>query len=295
MTAPNSQAQVAPVGRIGRRLAIAATLLALLASLFGLLSIGIYDADAATAEMLRGYDLITAVLVVPALGVALWFADRGSLRGNLTVVGLLAYLTYTYAYYIFGTGFNDLFLLHAAVFSTSLFALIVSLASLDRKEVLASFPADTPVRAVAVILALLAVALGGLWIFWAVSAGLTGEVPPGSSLVETDLIVHLGIALDLAILVPTYLAAAVLLWRREAWGYILAAIVLVSGALHQVTYMVALAFQFSSGIPESVAFDPAEPIILALYVVAAVLLLKGVRGSTTRAADRNPTRLPASR
>lgn len=294
MAAPNGRSEDIGVGRNGRRLAAAAALLAFGASVLGLLVDGIYGSDAGTEQMLRGFDLVTAVIAVPALGVALWLAVRGSLRGDLVVVGLLAYLTYNYAYYVFATGFNDLFLLHTAIFSTSLFALITSLASLDRQKVMSSFRRSTPVRAIAAILAVLALALGGLWVFWAVFAATTGDVPPGSSLVETDAVVHLGIALDLAVLVPTYFAAAVLLWRRSAWGYILAAVALVSGALHQVTYMVALAFQASAGVPGSTAFDPAEPFILALYVVAAVLLLKGVSGFNTRDAEVSQPRARVS-
>ena len=53
-------------------------------------------------------------------------------------------------------------------------------------------------------------------------------------------VVHLGIALDLALLVPAYAAGCVLLWRRAAWGYVIAAVVLVSGVAHQVGYLVAL-------------------------------------------------------
>jgi len=111
---------------------------------------------------------------------------------------------------------------------------------------------------------------------WIAAAGrfvVTGEVPGGSALVETDTIVHLGIALDLALLVPVYAAAAVLLWRRAAWGYILAAVVLVSGVVHQIGYLVAMPFQAAAGVPGAVAFDPAEPVIVAMFVAAAALLL----------------------
>ena len=87
------------------------------------------------------------------------------------------------------------------------------------------------------------------------------------------MVVHLGIALDLALLVPAYLLAAVLLWRAVPVGYVLAAVMLVSGMLHQVSYMVALPFQAAAGVPGSVAFDPMEPFIALLYLLASALLI----------------------
>ena len=85
--------------------------------------------------------------------------------------------------------------------------------------------------------------------------------------------VHLGVALDLAVLVPAYAVAAVLLWRGAAAGYLLAAALLVSSTLHQVSYMVALGFQAMADVPGAVAFDPVEPLIAALCFVSTVVLL----------------------
>ena len=74
------------------------------------------------------------------------------------------------------------------------------------------------------ILAVLGLALGGLWIYHSVNFAATGTLPAGMALVEPDVVVHLGIALDLALLVPAYALAAVWLWRRVPAGYILAAL-----------------------------------------------------------------------
>jgi hypothetical protein len=59
---------------------------------------------------------------------------------------MLAYLVYTYAYYLFGPPFNDLFLLHPAVFSSSLFALVLTVCALDVPGVAARFSPRTPRR-----------------------------------------------------------------------------------------------------------------------------------------------------
>jgi hypothetical protein len=266
---------------LATRLTWLATALALAASLAGLFIDGIYTGAAATAEMFRGYDLVTAAVVVPGLAVACGRARRGSVRTQLVTAGLLAYLVYTYAYYLFGTGFNDLFLLHAAVFATSGSAFVLSLTAIDVASVADRFRPGTRVRAVAVLLTILAVALGAMWIYFSVDNIITGDVPAGSQLVETDTIVHLGMALDLTLLVPLYAVAAVLLWRRAPWGYVLAAVAVFAGTLHQLSYVVAMPFQVAADIPGAVGYDPGEPVILLLYLVASVLLLHGTAPAAT--------------
>jgi hypothetical protein len=234
-----------------------------------------------TAATLRAFDLVHMVLVVPALVLATVLARRGSALGELALAGLGAYLVYTYAFYLFGTGFNDLFLLHAAVFGVALWLLVLTLAGLDAESLANRFGAHTRVRVVAGILALLAVSLGGLWVYAALDNAVTGDVPAGSQLVETDLVVHLGMALNLALLVPLYGAAAMLSWRRMPWGYVLAFLALLPGILHQLTYLVAMPFQVAAGVPGAVSTDPGEPVIVLLYLAAATLLLFGTRHSKT--------------
>jgi hypothetical protein len=269
------------VGEVATRLTWLVAALTLAASLAGLLIDGIYTGALSTAEMLRGYDLVTAVVVVPSLAVAVHFARRGSLRAQLVTASLVADLVYTYAYYLFGTGFNDLFLLHAALFATALFALVLTLTAIDVTSVADRFRPRTPVRTIAAAVGVLAVALGGMWIYYAANNTVTGDVPVGSQLVETDTIVHLGMALDLTLLVPLYAVAAVLLWRRAPWGYLLAAVALVAGVLHQVSYVVAMPFQVAAHIPGAVPYDPVEPAIVLLYLIAAVLLLHGAQRPST--------------
>jgi hypothetical protein len=42
-----------------------------------------------------------------------------------------------------------------------------------------------------------------------------------------------------------------------------------------VSYQAALLFQSAAEVPGAVAFDPGEPVVALLYVVAGVLLLRG--------------------
>lgn len=270
-------------GRLAEGLAWSLAALVLAAAVAGLLVDDVYTGAASTAAMLRAYDLVSVVLVVPSLTLATVRARRGSVTSRLTVAGLAAYVVYTYAFYLFGTGFNDLFLLHTAVFGTALWLLVLTLGEVDGADLAGRSGSQKRPRATAGILALLAVALGGMWVYHAADNAVTNEIPAGSQLVETSLVVHLGMALDLALLVPLYAAAAVLVWRRHAWGYVLAVLALLPGILHQVSYLVAMPFQVAEDVPGAVTTDPAEPIIVLLYVGATALLLGGARDATDEA------------
>ena len=273
------QAHVAhpAAGREAMRLTWVLTGLVATASLVGFFMDGVYTGAESTEQMLRANDLVAAAVVVPALALAARRAARGSVVGHLVLASLLAYVVYTYAYYLFGTGFNDLFLLHAAIFTAGLVALGLVLASLDVDALASRFRAQAQARIIAGSLGVLGAALGGMWIYVAVDNAVTGALPTGSRLVETDTVVHLGMVPDLTLLVPLYVAAAALLWRRAAWGYALAGLALFAGSLHQLSYVVAMPFQVAADIPGAVAYDPGEPVIILVYLTASILLLHGAR------------------
>jgi hypothetical protein len=139
-------------GRWAYVLSIGVAVLAFVVSLAGLLMDGVYGEPVSVAEMLRGYDLITVAVVVPGLVVSQLLARRGSTRAQLVWAGLLAYLAYTYAYYLFPTSFNPLLLLQVVVFSGSLFALVLTVQALDVAGIADRFNPHTPRRAVSCIL-----------------------------------------------------------------------------------------------------------------------------------------------
>jgi hypothetical protein len=245
------------------------------ASAAGLFVPGLYQDPEPVAAMLRGYDLITLVLAVPILGFALLPPLRHSARAQLLWVAMLAYVIYTYASYVFGTAFNGLFLLHVAVFSTALFALALALATMDPTSIARRFHVRTPIRTVAAVLVVLGLTLGAMWATLSLRFAVTGVVPQEPSrLILPSSFTHLGWALDLSLLVPAYLLAGVLLWRRAAWGYVLAALAVISGTLHQLSYLTALLFQADVGMPGASAFDPGEvPIVVAFAGASALLLV----------------------
>ncbi len=256
-------------------------LLAFVAAALGLLLPEAYAGARSTAPMLRGYDLVTAVVVAPALAIATVRARRGSRLAHLVVAASLAALVYTYAFFVLGTGFTALFLLHLAVFTTALGALVLVLVRVDVGAA-AERAAHVPVWPAAAALGLLAVALGGMWTAAVIATAINGAVPVGSALVETAEIVHLSVVLDLGVQVPLYATAAALVLRRTGWGYVLAFVALAAGIPVQIAYLAAMPLQVAAGVPEAVPFDPLEPVIVAVYVAGLVPLLRRVPTSGRR-------------
>jgi len=262
------------------------------ASAAGLWAPGLYTDAAAVDAMFRGYDLVTLVVVAPLLALTLLPVWRDRSAVQLLRISMLAYCVYNYAYYLFGAQLNAGLLVHIAIFTASLYALVLSLVALDVGGLAAQFRPRTPVRAVAVILLLLGVPLAALQVSGLAGFALTGAVPHEPSQLVVPLgFTRLGAVLDLSLLVPAYLLAAVWLWRRRAWGYLLATVVLVAGFMHQVSYIAGMLVQITADIPGA-AFDPFEPFIVGLFATGGGLLLANLRPATPETSSAPPDRTP---
>jgi len=244
------------------------------ASAAGLWLDGLYQDPAWAGAAARGGDLVTLVVAAPLLAAALLLARRGSERAELVWVGMLAYSVYNYAYYVFGLAFNDVFLLHVALFSASVFALILALAGLDVASVGQRFAARTPARWVGGFLLLVAAVLGLMWSWFSLRFAVTGKLPGGVFPASGQ---HLVYTLDLSLLVPSFALAGVLLWRRTAWGYVLATLMSVYSAVYQLNYLIASAFQADAGVAGAKALDPLALGLTLAFLLASVLLLGNLR------------------
>ncbi|MGY1701880.1 hypothetical protein ACI8AD_19605 [Geodermatophilus sp. SYSU D00766] len=264
------------------------------ASMAGVAWRGLYRDAPANAATFRAYDLGSLTVATPLLAGALVRARRGSARADLLWAGMLAYVVYTYAYYVFGAAFNALFLAHVALFVLAAVALALALRCLDVTAIVERIRPRTPVRAVSAVLGLLAASLGGMWTWFSLRFAATGAAPDEGLLLQPAPIGHLGYAMDLSTLVPGFATAAALLWRRRPWGYVLGAVLLLASAVIQVNYVLALAVQAAAGIPGATAFDPQEPYIAAVIIGAVAVLLGGLRQEPagTYGSAHPPARTP---
>jgi len=133
---------------------------------------------------------------------------------------LLGFMLYNFAFYLFGTAFNKLFLVYVCLFTLSGYALIIAISKLDVNSLCRQFAAKTPVKSLAVFLLFLAVLLGVVEISQVLNFVLNDVYPQAPTLV---------FALDLSFVIPNLILTAILLWRRAGWGYLLGVIMLIKG------------------------------------------------------------------
>ena len=228
---------------------------------------GVYrhNAEGIVAEGV-GWDLVTLLLVVPAMLIALAFLGRGSVRALLVTAGLLAYFGYQYFQYAVFWAYGPLYPLQLLTFALAISALAVLVAGLDLETLRARVSGRFPHRAVAGYGVLVVLLLIGLWV--PVIGGTLGGEASDELQGATTLVVP---AFDLGILVPLGLFTAIAVARRLAVGYLLGAIILVKGA------SMALAISAMLLVEWRVTGELALPPLVIFAVMAALSLGIAVR------------------
>jgi hypothetical protein len=256
-------------------LSVIIAVLALGASAGGLLLEDLYQGNAFLNAAWSGNDLVTLFVAVPTLVVSLFLSMRGSRRAHLVWLGMLAYMLYNFAYYLFGAAFNSFFLIYVLLVNLSLFALIHALTRLDVEEIASRVRGRAPVRWLAGFMAFVAVGLTVVYGSQALVFVTTGQVPEIVTL--TDHLTNVVFALDLTLVVPWFVLGAVWLWQRRPWGYVLSVIVNVKGAV----YMLALSAATVSGVRSGVSEDLGQLAIWGFIgvgsLIASLVLLANLR------------------
>ena len=267
---PDRRSRVSTVAYVLSAIVAAA---AALASVAGLLIKDLYQDDTSWATAaLRGGDLVTLVVAVPTLVLAMVLTSRGSSRARLVWIGALAYTVYNFAFYLFGAAFNDLFLVHVVAFSSSIFALIVTMTSVDASAIARGYSARAPVRAVAALLILVGVVFATLWSVFSISYAVTGRLSLGAATLEG---MHTVFAIDLSLMVPGMALAGVLLWRRRPWGYVMGAAMSVFGAIYQLNLAAAGWFQANAGVESAKRIDPVGAALVVVFLLAVAIMIRG--------------------
>ena len=240
---------------------------------------GLYAYDTVSmAAQQQGNDLIALVVGLPLLAVSTWLAFRGSLRGRLLLTGTLAFLLYTYMSMSMLTSFNALFLVYVALFTLSLHAFILSMLSFDLKTLPERFSERLPRSWIAALLFFVGGFLLIAWLGRIIPPVLSGTTPALEN--TTTLVIQ---AMDLGLVVPLVILAAVLLLRDNAWGYLLTSVALMKGVtigLAVSSMAVNMALQ---GVPEELGIMVPFLAITVLNLIMGVLLLVNVEPAKTAA------------
>lgn len=213
-----------------------------------------------------GWDLVTLLLVVPALALTLSALRAGSLRARLIVIGILAYLAYQYFEYAVFLAYGPLFLVYVATFSISLVAIAMLAAGIRLSELPSRFSERFPHRAMTAYGVFMVVLLGGMWLPLIVRSIGAFDVPELYG--ATTLVVP---AFDLGLLVPVGIFTAATVYRRLPVGYLLASVVIVKGlAMASAIVAMVVVEWLATGQPQ------LPPIVIfgGLAVASAVIAVR---------------------
>jgi hypothetical protein len=218
---------------------------------------GLYCHDSiAKAVTFRGFDWANLLVCLPLLAVGVHLFRLGRLRGALILAAVFAYLAYNYLIGVMGNAWNGMFLVWTALFSTGLFGTALTLGGIDAVSLPETLGAAFPRRSLSVYMLVLAVALTSLYLTQTLTAYATGSLPAP---LETYTTLELA-ALELGIMVPLHVTGGMLLWRRHAWGYLIAiplafvaAMTFIALSVGQVLLHVSFGRESISGIVQTVA------------------------------------------
>jgi hypothetical protein len=248
---------------------------------------GLYTYDTPLVAVgYRAADAVTLALGVPLLVLSLLLYLRGSLKGGLGLSGALAYFLYTYGSMVFGAAYNPLFLVYVALFSASLFAFVLALASFDVQTLPAHFSPGLPRRGIGIFLIASGAILLLVWLVLSiVPALLQGNAPPEVASYTTFIT---GVV-DVGVVAPTLIVAGALLLRRVATGYLLASLMLVFTMVLGLNLIVAGATQLLAGVVSMGQFIGFTVPFAVLTLIAIWLTIIFFRDLPDAATRRSPT------
>jgi hypothetical protein len=256
-------------------------------SVLGLVVADLYPEQPWAVAAFRGNDLVTLVLAAPVLAVAMLASRRRPGSASVLVwLGMLHYGVYNYAYYSFGAAFSSAFLLHVAALVASIGALLMLATSIDADRAARGVAGGARARVVAGFTTVVGLALVAAWGGLSLRFALTGMLPAN---VMPPAAVHLVYAIDLSLLAPAFLVAGILLWRREAWGSVLAVAINASGAVYLAVLWAVGGFQADAGIPGTTWWSPvAIGSVIACGAATLALLVHPHRDGEQVVAPSEP-------
>lgn len=228
----------------------------------------------------KGTDAVTLFVGIPLLMLSSVLYWRGSLRGGLVLIGALTWFLYVYTSYALGAvTYNNLFLAYVALFSASLFALVVMFRSVDVRQLTSDFSPHMPRRGPASFLFVSGALTLAVWLMSPVAALIQGGPPDGLDS-YTTLFTN---ALDSAIIVPLAFIAGMLILKRDALGYVIAIPLLILEAFlapmigAQTVSQLSAGVQFTTG--EIVGPVSAFSVVALLAVYVSIVLLRNISDS----------------
>jgi hypothetical protein len=184
---------------------------------------------------------LVSLLAAPVLVAAMVWTRRGSRRAFIVWCGVLVYTIYYYAFYVFGYTYTVFYPLYLALMGLGVYSLIGLLVGINLAAFAAGVDAKMPVRTLAIIL-LVALLFVPLW----------GSILAHDIQVQQPRVTALVFVLDLCFLLPAITIAAVQLWQRRPFGYLLSGMLLIKAAVSGILLAVSTIWAAQLGMPLAV-------------------------------------------
>jgi len=229
---------------------------------------GLYAHDSYfAAPIFRGTDFTIICFVIPILIVALMLdIKKKTLKSRLFLMSVISVFTYYSASIAFGVTYNMLHLVYIALFSASLFGLIISMGSLEKKQMEQSIGDALPYKGIYIFLALTGIALIVAWLPDIINSLVTG----GSLELIEVYTTSVTYVLDMGVVAPAALICLFQLKKRRGMGYALLAMLLTVCSIVGIMLPIQTAFQVSAGIElpfAAIVTKVASFVVLAFFAL----------------------------
>lgn len=266
-----------PLRRSLRPLYVSSSIIVLFvaaASLGGLLGRSTFYPTRALLQAFLSNDVASLFIGLPMLLGSMWLAKRGKLLGLLLWPGALLYFFYNDMIYTLGLPFGAAFLLHLVPLTLGLYTLPGLLASIHPQAVKEKLDGAVPARLAGGILA----GLG--FLFFLRALGVIGmALLNQTALGDADLALN---AVDFLVS-PAWVICGVLLWRRNAFGFMAGLGMLFHASMSFIGLIVVLLLQPLLIQAPLALFDVVVVFVMGMVCFIPLgLYVRGVVGKSTR-------------
>ena len=154
-------------------------------------------------------------------------------------------------------------------------ALVALLLGIDAQDLRAHFVGRVPIRTIAGYLLVTTALFAVTWLRDIVPALANNTTP--TSLAGTIMLTNPIQVMDFAFGFPLTVLAAIWLWQRRAWGYVLAGAFLVFGVIEVASVAADQVFGHLSDPTQSLAMVPVFVALTIIGLIPTIVFLRGLQ------------------
>jgi hypothetical protein len=234
---------------------------------------GLYANDSYfMAPIFRGTDFTIICFGIPLLIFTLILdRKRKNVKTRLLLLASISVFLYYATSIAFGVMYNFLHLVYIALFSASLFGLIISINSIDLKLLKKSMAETLPYKGINIFLVFTGIALVVAWL-----PDIIGSLVYGTSLTLIEVYTtSVTYVLDMGIVAPAAFICLYLIKKRTGMGYVLLSILLTVCIVIGIMLPIQTIFQIQAGI--AIPFVAVVTKIVSFVMLAIVAFYLNVK------------------